>query len=193
MHHYKSYHTGTDKTLIKLHEQYQQVNKRFTGMKSEVPIIKNLEEKHVACYSSVGIYASDPKSFANTYDMLCVWAGSKGLITPATTFLSAYRNNPKHHAPEKIKLDACIEIPESAQVGGEFRKKVLPGGSYAIMRAELTCADEYLKAWKRVIEWAEDQRYVIDSTRPSYEIYLNQPGKHPNEYHLIECCVGVLN
>lgn len=85
-----------------------------------------------------------------------------------------------------------MSIPEDTEVeDNELQKKVLPGGTYAVMQAELTGPEEYGPAWNGLVEWAEKANYGVDMSRPSYEIYLNEPEEHPEKHHILDLCLSV--
>jgi AraC family transcriptional regulator len=160
-------------------------------MKNEQPDIKELAERQVAFVSFTGNYMGNPQIFADLFNKLCGWAGPKGLISPKSVFLSSYQDDPKITPPDELKLDLCMNIPEDIKVDGDIQKKVLPGGKYAVMHTELTGPEEYGPAWNAVVEWMERNNYEVDMSRPSYEIYLNNPEEHPEKHHIIDICMSV--
>ena len=84
-----------------------------------------------------------------------------------------------------------MSVPEGTDVDGDIQKKILPGGSYVVMHAELTDVKEYKSAWNAAVEWTEKNNYGLDVSRPSYEIYLNNPEEHPKKHHILDICLSV--
>ena len=160
-------------------------------MKNQNPELKELKEKQVAFVSFTGNYMGNPQIFGNLFNKLCGWAGPKGLISPETVFLSSYQDDPNTTPPDELTLEVCMSIPDGTQVEGDIKKKVLPGGKYLVMNAELTGPEEYGLAWNTVVEWIIKNGYEIDMSRPSYEIYLNNPEEHPEKHHIIDICMSV--
>jgi AraC family transcriptional regulator len=160
-------------------------------MITETPEVRELPERLVACVLFTGNYVGKPEVFAGLFGKLCGWAGPKGVITGESVFLSSYQDDPETTPPDELKLDVCMSIPEGTDVEGEIEKKVLPGGRYAVMHAELTGAEEFGPVWEAVVEWAEKNGYGIDMSRPSYEIYLNNPEEHPEKHHILDVCLSV--
>ena len=158
-------------------------------MRYEQPEIKNLSERLVACVSFVGNYIGNTALFAELFGKLGKWAGSKGLITPESVFLSSYQGDPRFDPPEELSLDVCMSIPDGIEVEGEIQKKVLPGGLNAVMHAELTGAEEYGPVWETLCKWTDENNYEIDMSRPGYEIYLNNPEEHPEKLNIIDICL----
>lgn len=160
-------------------------------MKSDQIEIKNLDERTVAFVSYTGNYLGNPQVFADLFNQLCGWAGPKGLIQPDTVFLSSYQQDPETTPPDELKLDLCMSIPEGTDVAEGIEKKILPGGKYAVMKAELVSPEEYGPAWNMVAEWLSDNHMEIDMSKPSYEIYLNNPEEHTEKHHIIDICMSV--
>ncbi|EKU96199.1 DNA gyrase inhibitor [Leptolyngbya sp. PCC 7375] len=153
--------------------------------------IQERSERLVAYVSYQGNYVGNPQIFARLFNKLGSWAGPKGLISPESVFLSSYADDPEVTPPDELRLDVCMSIPEGTDVDGDIQKKILPGGSYAVMHAELTGTKEYETAWNAVVEWTEKNNYEVDVSRPSYEIYLNNPEEHPEKHHILDICLSV--
>jgi len=155
------------------------------------PELKELDSQTVAYVSFVGNYMGNSQVFKELFDKLCGWAGPKQLIGPDTIFLSSYQDDPNITPPDKMRLEVCMTIKDDVEVEGDTNKKQLPGGKYVVMRAELTGAEEYGPAWNKVVEWVNQNNHEIDMTRPSYEIYLNNPEEHPEKHHILDICMSV--
>ncbi|MDY6950131.1 MAG: GyrI-like domain-containing protein [Thermodesulfobacteriota bacterium] len=160
-------------------------------MKNESPKIVELAERPVAFVSFTGNYIGNPQIFGELFGKLCGWAGPKGLISPTSVFLSAYQDDPRTTQPDELRLDVCMSIPEETEVDGDVQKRALPGGTYALMHSELTGPEEYGPAWTAVVEWVNQSSHEIDMSRPSYEIYLNNPEEHPEKHHIVDICMSV--
>lgn len=96
---------------------------------------------------------------------------------------------------ERIATNASnrnrLSIPEGTNVDGDIREKLLPGGSYAVMRAELTEPAEFEAAWNALVDWVEKGDYELDWSRPSYEVYINNPEDHSEKHHILDLCLSV--
>lgn len=160
-------------------------------MKNETPQIQELPERRVACVSFQGNYMGNPKVFEELFTQLCGWAGPKGLMSPETVLLSSYPDDPRTTPPDQLRLNVCMTIPEGTDVGDGVEEKLLPGGPFAVMHAELTDPAEFVTAWIALVGWAEQEDYQVDPSRPSYEIYLNDPEQHPEKHHILDLCLSV--
>ncbi len=160
-------------------------------MKNDQPGIKELTERPVAFVSFTGNYMGNPQIFQNLFDKLCGWAGPNGLISPETVFLSSYQDDPQTTPPDELKLELCMSISNDVEVDGDIQKKILPGGKYASIHAEIAGPEKYGDAWNAIVDWVKNNNYEIDMSRPSYEIYLNNPEEHPEKHHIINICLSV--
>ncbi len=160
-------------------------------MKNKEPEIQKLAERQVAFVSYTGNYIGNPQIFSELFNKLCSWAGPKGLISPKSVFLSSYQDDPNITPLDQLKLELCMSLPDNADTAGDIQKKILPGGTYAVMHSELTGPEEYGPAWNELVEWVKKNNYEIDISRPSYEVYLNNPEDHPENHHLVDICMSV--
>jgi AraC family transcriptional regulator len=161
------------------------------AIKTEEPIIKELDECTVAYVSFVGNYLGNTGVFKELIDKICTWAGPKGLLNDNTLFISSYQDDPEITPPEELKLDMCMQIADDIVPEGEIEKKTLPGGKYVVMHTELEDPSEYEPAWQKIVAWIKENNLEIDISRPSYELYLNNPEKHPKKHHIIEICMSI--
>ncbi len=89
-----------------------------------------------------------------------------------------------------MRLDICLTVDEKTEVDGEVGKQELPGGKYAVAHFEIS-GDKYEEAWNSVYkDWLPESGYQPDN-RPCYEIYLNDPKKHPEGLHIVDICIPV--
>lgn len=161
-------------------------------MQSETPQIKELEENHVAYISFIGNFAGKSEIFADLFGKLVGWAAPKGLLTADASMLSSYQDDPKTTPVDEMRVDVCLVVPAETEVEGEVKKKTLPGGKYVLTSFELDGPQEYGAAWEMVVKWINENNLEIDMSRPSYEIYKNNPQDHPQGHHILDICMSVL-
>ncbi len=153
--------------------------------------LESLPKMHVAVVSYKGNYIGNAQIFKNLIDTLMGWAGPKGLITEKMTLFSSYPDDYETTKPEDMTVEVCIPVPENTSAEWEVITKTLPGGNYAVMEAELAGPQEYAEAWTAIVKWAGENNVSMDTSRPSYEFYLNNPAKHPENHHLVKICLSV--
>ena len=102
---------------------------------------------------------------------------------------TVYHDDPKITDQDKLRLSACITVPEDTPAEGEIGKMTIPAGNYAIARFELTGSAEYEGAWNMVYgSWLPESEYQPDD-RPCYELYHNDPKEHSEGLHIVDICV----
>jgi AraC family transcriptional regulator len=143
--------------------------------------------RHVAYIRHVGNYSE----IGGAFGRLARWAGPRGLFRhPETRMLAVYHDSPDVTPAEKLRSDACITVPEGTKVKRDIGVMSLPGGTYATAYVEID-ATQYGEAWDRLFsDWLPQSGYQPDD-RPCYEIYLNDPAKHPKGLHIVEICEPV--
>jgi AraC family transcriptional regulator len=160
-------------------------------MQTKEPELLELPERLVACVSYQGNYVGNTELFERLFIRLAERANEKGFITAETVFLCSYKNDPRATAPDNLRLDACMSVAIKTEVGDDVQQKTLPGGAYAVMHADLTRAEEYEAVWNSIVTWAEKQNHPADLSRPSYQIYLNNPEQHPQKHQIVDICLSV--
>jgi AraC family transcriptional regulator len=152
--------------------------------------VEDMPELHVAYIRHIGPYKGDTALFAGLFGKLMKWAGPKGLLLPETKGLALYHDDPETTDEDKLKLDVCITVPEDTPVDGEIGKAAIRAGKYAIAHFEIK-ADQYEDAWNAVFkDWLPESGYQFDDG-PCCEHYLNDPGEHPENLHIVDICVPV--
>jgi len=139
---------------------------------------------HVAYIRHIGSYSDIWKAMKR----LGRWAGPRGIFrNPDVRFLAIYHDNPDVTPIEKLRSDACITVPEGTKVKRDMGLMTLPGGTYAAAYVEID-PTQYGEAWDRLFsDWLPESGYQPDD-RPCYELYLNDPRKHPEGKHIVEIC-----
>ena len=140
--------------------------------------------RHVAYVRHVGRYNEIGKAFQR----LMRWAGPRRLLRfPETQVLAIYHDNPDITPVDKLKADACITVPVGTKVKRDIGSMTIQGGTYAVAYVEID-PTQYGEAWDRLVgEWLPQSGYQPDD-RPCYELYLNDPRKHPENKHIVEIC-----
>jgi AraC family transcriptional regulator len=44
--------------------------------------------------------------------------------------------------------------------------------------------------WNSIVTWAE-KNHPADLSRPSYQVYLNNPEQHPQKHQIVDICLSV--
>ena len=166
-------------------------SKKMTEMKDVTVEVKTFPEMPVAYVRHIGPYAGDTALFQNLFGKLMRWAGPRGLMSdPETKVLTVYHDDPNVTDEDKLRTSACITIPAEMRVDGEIGKMTLDPGDYAVGHFEIN-EDEYGEAWNHLMGgWLPQSGYQPDD-RTCFEINLNDPGKHPENKHIVDICIPV--
>ncbi len=153
--------------------------------------VKEVPDRHVAYVRHIGPYKGDYKLFENLFNKLMKWAVPRDLLKfPETQMLSVYYDDPEITVEEKLRVDACITVPQETIVDGSIGKTTIPGGKFAIAHFEID-TQEYEDAWKVVYgDWLPQSGFQPDD-KPCYELYLNNPEEHPEKKHIVDIYVPV--
>jgi len=153
--------------------------------------VKEMPELHVAYVRHIGPYKGDPELFGRLFQKLMTWAGPKGLLRfPETQVLCVYYDDPDITSEEKLRVDACITVPESTPADSGVGTMSVPGGKFAVGRFELG-PDDYEEAWTAMMgHWLPASGYQPDD-RLCYELYQNDPDTHPEKKHIVDICIPV--
>jgi AraC family transcriptional regulator len=153
--------------------------------------VKDMPAFHVAYVRHIGPYKGDTELFGGLFGRLMKWAGPRDLLRfPETKCMTVYYDDPKITDEEKLRVDACITVPENTAVEGEVGKMTVPGGKFAVGRFEIN-PDEYEAAWNSMMGgWLPESGYQCDD-RLCYELYQNDPKEHPENKHIVDICIPV--
>ena len=145
----------------------------------------------VAYVRHVGPYKGDSKLFERLFGTIMKWAAPRGILgSPDMKSITVYHDDPDVTEADKLRLSVCVTVPEDTQTDGEIGKMTVAGGSYAVGRFELL-SHEYEDAWKMMYGgWMPESGYQPDDN-PPFELYLNDPDKHPEGRCIVEICIPV--
>ena len=154
--------------------------------------VEDMPEHNVAYARHVGPYQGDPAVFEALFGTLMGWAGPRGLCRfPETKVMCVYHDNPDVTPDDKLRVSACITVPEDTPIEGEIGAMKVPGGKFAVAHVEITDPKQYGEAWDSLMGgWMPDSGYQPDD-RLCYELYLNDQKSDPEGKQIVELCVPV--
>jgi AraC family transcriptional regulator len=153
--------------------------------------VEEMPELQVAYVRHIGPYQGDSKLFGDLFNKLMRWAGPRGLLRfPETTILVVYHDNPEITSEDRLRISACITVPDDTSAEGEVGRMAIASGKCALARFELD-QSEYQAAWDYVFgTWLPESGYQPDD-RPCFELYHNDPKDHPEGKSIVDICVPV--
>lgn len=152
--------------------------------------IMDLKDMHVIYTRHIGPYQGDEKLFRKMFTELFQWAGSQQLLGPETKVISLYNDLPEITEEDKLRLTACITVPEHTQASGSFGRLTIAGGAYAVARCDLS-KDAFETAWSFMYrKWLLQSGFLPDD-KPAFELLLNNPDDHPENRYIVDICLPV--
>ena len=187
------FRTGGTESLARFREELEERGAEFTNppdlssTRSDMVFrvdVRQLPELRVAYVRHVGRY----NEIGKTFRRLMRWAGPRGLFRlPDTKVLAVYYDNPDVTTVDKLRADACVTVPEGTKTRRDIGTMRIPGGLFGVATVEID-PSQYGEAWDRLMtDWMPQSGYQPDG-RLCYELYLNNPEKHPEGKHIVEIC-----
>jgi AraC family transcriptional regulator len=118
--------------------------------------------RHVGPYQNVG----------PLFDQLFALAGPKGWVRPPFEVLGVCWDDPEITAPDKLRYDACLTVPDVAQADDKLGIQTIEGGDYAVLThrgSYATLGDSY--KWLYGVWLPSSGREPRNA--PPFEAYLN--------------------
>ncbi len=118
------------------------------------------------------------ESANKAWERLAAWLEGADVLEAGSIFLGAMHDDPENTAPEKLRYDACVTLPEGFVFEGAPEKgvevQVVAGGDFAVARHKGPY-EGLGETWGRLYgEWMPTSGREPDM-RACYEIYVNDP------------------
>lgn len=101
--------------------------------------------------------------------------------------LSIYHDNPEFTKQKQLRTSLCITVPYDSYIeeNNDIGSMVISDGKYIVGYFEIF-REQYSDAWDYMYEqWLTNSQYRLRDSYP-FEIYLNDPTKHPENKHFVE-------
>lgn len=152
--------------------------------------IQEIPDMYVAYLRYIGSYKGNIDLYTRLFSKLFKWADSHNIFTKETRILALYNDLTDITDESKLKLTVCITIDNKITPSPPFGKLKIIGGKYAICRFEIL-KDDFENAWNAMYgEWLPQSGYLPDD-KPSFELFYNDPYKHPEHKHIVDLCIPV--
>lgn len=158
--------------------------KNWINMNAKIEI-KDMPELHLAYITHIG-----NEGLGVTYDKLLKWAIPKGLLAQKDTkVITIYHDSFKVTESEKVRMSACISIPEDTTSTGEIGKTMLPKGKCIVGYFEIPMTD-FEQSWTALFVWMNENGYKKSQRNP-FEIYHNNFNEHPQKICFVDICIPI--
>ncbi len=139
--------------------------------------VRELPSRRVATVRHVGPYNQISRAFAR----LGAIGGPAGLFRhPEVAMIALYHDDPEATAPEALRSDAGVIIPDSVPVPPGLDEQRIPPGRFATV-LHRGPYEQLGDVWARALgEWLPASGFRMGSG-PSFELYRNDPTNTPKE------------
>lgn len=153
--------------------------------------VKVLPSMDVAYIRHIGAYKGNSELFKKMFVKLFKWSGARDLLNEDTKVIALYNDISEITDENKLRLTACITIPDKTETDGVIGKLRIAGGKYAVAHFELR-NDEFENAWDMIYsKWLPESGYIPDD-KPPFELYYNDPDKHIEMKNIVDICIPVI-
>ena len=125
----------------------------------------------------VRVFGAYKTSVPAAWRQLDAWFTAREMDIGRVTRYGLAHDNPRTVEADKLRYDACVEVPLdlAGEINDELRVAKLPGGAFARKR--------YVGPYEGISEaftalrdqWSDARDVVLDTRRPLLTIYLNNP------------------
>lgn len=164
----------------------------MTGLDQTTVEIRTFAPRRVAAVRHQGAY----QHIGTAFERIVAWAKSRDLMRQGMEVIGIFYDDPDRLPAERLRSDACLAIPDGAQVNGapadgEVQMLTIEGGPYAVVThrgpySELPAIYRHLYC-----EWMESSGHR-PRPLPCFEIYRNDCSDTKPEDLITEVCVPIL-
>ena len=105
------------------------------------------------------------------YDTLTAWARQRGIYTNDTLLLGIGHDDPAITPAEKLRFDACIQVPKNFKVNGQIGYQETPAGWYATLTCVGPWGSALVEAYRALFQAILQLRGFRLIGLPAVEIY----------------------
>ncbi|GAB5401591.1 MAG: AraC family transcriptional regulator [Aureisphaera sp.] len=157
---------------------------KFLKMNATIEI-KGMPPKHIMYIAHVGLMTQ-----SEGYQKIMKWAGPKGLMnTPDLVMTSMYLDSAKVTAPQKIRVNIGILVPEPMKEEQGIHYLHHQPEKCAVGSFQLQL-HEFEQAWVSMFVWVNEQGYKVKNM-PPFELYYNDYREHPENKCIVDICIPI--
>lgn len=151
----------------------QLLDKKADKFALSFPGVKKLDKCHGLYSSFAGSFNDLPKEAPKAFKLLMNTMKENSIKPAANPFTTYSKPNMKKNTTE---CDFVFPVESGTKASGFGSIKSYPGGKYFLVSYKGTY--DYLKhAWNSSIGHVRMNRYKMDKSRPSLEVYINNPAE----------------
>lgn len=148
--------------------------------------IREMAKLELAYATSIGVQHIKP-----AYDTLVKWATPLGLLkNPEAKMVTIYHDSFKTTAPQKVRMSACIILPEALKTSGNIGRTSIEKGKFIVGSFTIGLA-EFEKSWNGLFVWMAENGYK-KADRDPFELYHNDYRSHPEKKCIVDFFIPIL-
>lgn len=162
-----------------------------SNVKPELDITISVEQrpsKQLIYIRLTGPY--DSLDYCGTWGKLYQYIAELNIPFNQTEHIAIYPDDPKVTAPEKLRSELCLAVPQPVAPKGEIGVKELQDGKYAVFRYKGPYTNMAAVYDTIYAHWIPEKAFKLRDAYV-YECYLNNPSDTAPEQLLTEICVPV--
>lgn len=165
---------------------YKEVNKMTKQMNELLMIkpdkIEKLSAIDLLFIRKTGNYET---SSQEAWDAMAAFIKEHGLDYSQLRYFSICHDDPWITSEEKLRFDACIQVPQGFQEKGEIGRQVIKGGKYAVF-THAGPHHQIKDTFKRIyLKWLPTSQEAVDDHRPVFCEHFNLEYVDKDESKLI--------
>lgn len=175
---------GQNKVLFEEYICNIETLKNWINMNAKIEI-KEMPALKLAYITQIG-----HQGLGTAFDQLLKWAIPKGLLeNPETKVLTIFHDSYKITDPQKVRMSACISIPETIKTDSSVGLTKLERCNCIVGYFEIQMAD-FEKSWTSLFLWMNQNGYKKANKNP-FEIYHNNFNEHPQKLSFVSICIPI--
>lgn len=157
-------------------------------MKSSIKIVE-FPKRNLAYISHVGPYMGNTELFEKLFKQVMGWLYAKDLINADMEAITVYHDYPESVPEGEQRISVGFTVTEGTLPEEEIEIMEISEGKYVVGSFEIS-QNDYEKAWKDTFNYIEENK-LIPLDGPMFELYKNDPDKHPQGMHLVDVCIAI--
>ncbi|MBV7328240.1 AraC family transcriptional regulator [Chloroflexi bacterium TSY] len=162
-HRFVAYNKVPDDSALK-----QPLNEQTTSFSISRVHVCMLEPIEVAFIRHLGAYTETDLS---SFDKLIRWIQEKGFYDGQNLLIGIGHDDPTVTPEEKVRFDACIEVPKPDKADGEIGFQTIPEGAYATVTYVGPYGAAMYQAYEYLFHQMQDHKRYNLVGLPAIEIY----------------------
>lgn len=162
----------------------------INDLKKWIKMNANIEVKKISKMNLAYVPNIGSQNLGYAYQKLMKWATPHGLMNEQTKMITIYYDSFKVTEASKVRMSACILLPEPIETKGEIGLISIEAGKCIIGSFEIE-VNAFAKAWTGLFIWMNENGYKKADRNP-FEIYHNNFNEHPEKKAIVDLYIPII-